>query len=245
MKSYFAWWFKCRVQGKFWFHPFSASWWKDAVWYNIKNFFFFIVYKYPRWAQWSIPGHLSDTFLKATAWMLPDGLHSYPGVENVLEDGIPDFVDGMPVEYDEERNNKAFAKWKEIIHKMRFAHFYMQFIQEDEFGWMINNVQEREYARRWALKKYAHVKEFLTEEYFNSMYTDESLKYASKMDMDKEVEGGGHQIIFIDTNKETGEVVKDLPFETKYPHYKMAKEMEPQFKEGMDLWRKWYQSLWD
>lgn len=181
--------------------------------------------------------------------MLPDGIHGFPGTAIVLDDGIPDFdKDGMPVEYDEARGNLAFAKWKEIIHKIRFAHFYMQFIQEDEFSWMIDTPQERVYARHWALRKYSYVKEFLTEEFFNTMYDDESLKYESKMHSepceDENHEGMG-QLIFTDLNKETGEVVKDLPFETKYPNYRIMKELKPQFEEGMDLWRKWYQSLWD
>jgi hypothetical protein len=244
--SYFSWWYKNRFLGtgmipRFW----NLFWWKNSFWYGIRRFFFFIVNQYPIWAQWEIPSYLSTIFLKATAWMLPDGTSGFPGLERMLEDGIPESSPYIK-ERDDARMEKAVAKWKEIIHKIRFAHFYMEFIQDDQFGWMIHNSKDREYCRRWAIKKYPHVKEFLTEEFFNTMYTDESLRYESNMNFVPLSDGpGGSRIEFTDTLKETGEVIKDLPIETSYPHLKITKDMEPQFNEGMDLFRKWYQALWD
>ena len=187
---------------------------------------------------------MTDIFLKATDW-LEEGSHGYPGMLAMLDDGI---ADDEP--YDEARDDPreklAVAKWKEIIHKIRFAHFYMAFIQEDEFFWMIDDVKDREYARRWALKKYKYVKEFLTEEFFNTMYDDESLKYETKMDM-IDVPGKDYgQIKFHTIYKPTGEDLEErVSSDVTHPQWRIAKELKPQFDEGMELWKRWYQALWD
>ena len=240
--SFFSWWLNYRFRvPRFW----RPCWWKDAFWYNVRRFFFFIFNRRPLWSDWEVPAYLTDQFLKATAWM-EEGIHGYPGDEAMLEDGIPEHI--VEGEYDETRSNRAFAKWKEIIHKMRFAHFYMSFIEDDKFGWMIDNVGERKHCRQWALRKYPYIKEFLTEEYFNTMYDDESLKYSVEMVFGPPAPGkeSSKVITFVERVKATGEVVEGgAPSEVLYPHWRIAKELEPQFNEGMDLFRKWYQALWD
>lgn len=244
--SCILWWLRYRFKPAL-PHLDSSYWWRDTLIYNPKNFFFRLRYGFDRWARWGIDTYLTDQFLKISYWM---GQHTHGRPCDILSDGETHeytYDDkGECSQADKDYDERALKAWANTIRKIRFSHFYMKFIQEDEFGWMIENREDRKNAFLWARKKYWYVREFITWRWWLQMYTTESLRYDSKMnfsEIDPETMLGS--ITFTDTDKKTGMVVEDLPLEVKYPHHKLAGELKPQFEEGLNLFRKYYQNLWD
>jgi hypothetical protein len=238
MFSYFRWWTRYRLSL---FRPFRG-WWLKERWYDLKNLIHFLKHGITERDTWNIYSMLTTKFLKASHWLAqPGNGHGYPaGLE-----GSQTVASIDPTAYDNDATpSPEFLQWKEILHKMRFAHFYIQFIEEDEFSWMINSRKDRKNCYKWARKHYKYLSDFLTWRFFLQMYTNESFKYTTKMLFIEEPGKDYGEIKFEDSLTATGEVV-DLPIGIKYPHVEIAKKQFPEYEEGMELFKKYYKSLWD
>lgn len=225
--SYFLWYLKYRIRLS---NIFTKFWWKDRF-YNIKDSFFYLKYKIPKYTIWGISPYISEQILK-TLWWMGKETHGYPN----------DFADLPEIE--------ASRIWSEIIHKIRFAHFYVNFIIEDPFGWMIESVEDRTNCLTWAKKKFWYAEDFLTAEFFENMFTNESLKYTLNMNFHEKEKADpvcpkGTKFITIETiEKATGKVV-EIDSSITHPARKIEQDLLLEYEEGMNLFSKYYQNLWD
>lgn len=144
-------------------------------------------------------------------------------------------------EYDSE---KSYKNWHEILNKIRFAFFYANFIEIDEFSYIIDSKEERDYCYRWAQKKYWYAADFLTKDFFEKAYNDASLNFEIKT---KFIETEDKNLLELDVKTLDKETKKEVnpSFEEKFPLAKMQKELLPQYEEGMKLFVKYFQSLGD
>jgi len=221
--KYFKWWFKYIFIGS----PilFSSYWFKNTFIYKPREFVFKLIYGIPKEAYWGLSSYISEVYLKGS-YHMNKHLSGYPA--NLSEQE----------KFDPDTDDSNFEKWKEILQKIRFSHFYYVFIMNESFSWMINNVEQRNFCKDWARKKYFYVAEFLTDEYWETMFTDKSLDYETTMDYNSD------QVEFITINKITKEVV-DISYDEQYPYNKVIKDMLPKYDEGMELFKKYYLNLWD
>lgn len=149
--------------------------------------------------------------------------------------------------YDENNENEeeSWKKWSEIINRIRFSFFYFLFIQDDRLGYKISKPEDKEFCRKWSCKKYWYVKDFLTKEFFEEAYPDEMFNYDSKIvteEVKDRTDVVGIKIITFD--KRTNQQV-DVSSEVTNSIYKMEIEKRSQYEEGLQLFAKYFGSLWD
>ena len=199
-----------------------------------KDFSFKLRHGIDRWEWWGPNTSIATHALK-TLWGMrnPQG---YPVKLMKDEEWGEDLSDDVDKEYSK--------RWKDIIHSIRFAFFYYNFIDEEPFSWMIDSPEDREYCCAWAVKKYWYAADFLTKEFFEQMYPDSIFRYKSKMVTLPSEDGLTQQITFKTIDKSTGEEVH-IPHNEQYPHHAIAEQLRPDFDKGLQLFKDYFLSLWD
>lgn len=234
--SYFLWWIKYRgkaVIPRIW----SLFWWKNTIknYFGLRDLVFFIFHGFKAWERWDVYSGVATYFLKISYWMSNNTM------------GIPSsFLENTSS--DPEENNLFYnsrkQEWMKIINKIRFSFFYVNFIVNDYFSWMINSNEDKKNCLRWARKKFWYMQEFLTDDWWNSMYTPESFMYTTKLTTDEKDSSTFTCTVDV-IHKNTKEVVNNVPPEIICPHLKLLEDLKDQYIEGLDLFKQYYLDLWD
>ena len=84
----------------------------------------------------------------------------------------------------------------------------------------------------------------MTKDFFEKAYNDASLNFEIKT---KFIEAEDKNLLELDVKTLDKETKKEVnpSFEEQFPLAKMQKELLPQYEEGMKLFVKYFQSLWD
>jgi len=205
---------------------------------------FHLKYGFSKLLTWNIPRHLSEEFLKVSYWM-EDKIDVYPAsLSQEFSLKTVYSMISLPLYQDDYAPNVYLRLWKSFIYKMRFAHFYLNYIENDNFSHLINSKSDKDYCKKWAKKKYWYLSDFLTDEWWDKFFPEEKIKYEFKWDyipVDETKED--FMLDFYLMDKKTKEIIKPVP-EWYKTNAKMCKEYSPQYEEGLNLFKKYYLSLW-
>lgn len=230
--DYIKWYFKYFIKQKYLHSRFFS-----IISEKMYSFFYKINNGFERHDRLAPHYKTSSDFLKLTYWLVP------ALKEKSARVGIPYSIFVDKETQKELPFDKAVELYISVIEKVRFAHFYLLYIEDEQFGYLINDRTERKAAFVHLLKKHPYLKDLMTWKLFLSMYTNESLKYTIKMTSEK-MDNGHYSCDFFTINKKTKEVV-DLPREITNPEEKVAKDLLYKYEEGIKLYFEHYRSFGD
>jgi hypothetical protein len=229
--GFIKWWMKN------FFYPrkfFRAYFWKDVYHYGIRS-------QIHAWTNggvhfrhyWSPSTVCSEMYLKITRNYIKNCRGT--SVDFFKED--PSSNSGF--DDSEQGSIDARLLQRKTFRKVRFAHFFTLFIQDDKFSYYINNEEERRYCFLWARKKYWWANDFITWKWWCQMYTDESIHVGTKMTWVKIPDSENYTLETDTTDRRTGESI-DENLDAEYPHLVLSRKYQADFEEGMRLYAKHY-----